>query len=163
MLAGPLNFTLPAGQRVVLVGTSGSGKSSLINALSVLWLIPAHCASTKPNCAISIRAHGETAQLGGAKPRSCLPRRYRKMSCWLARMREDGCNLFSTAHGSAGSAAASHGVDTVIGATNGLSWAAQRVAVARALLNPIRVNAAGRAGQRGGGRRVMAPPEPPRA
>lgn len=34
VLAGPLNFTLPAGQRVVLVGTSGSGKSSLLNALS---------------------------------------------------------------------------------------------------------------------------------
>ena len=34
MLAGPLNFTLSAGQRVVLVGKSGSGKSSLINALS---------------------------------------------------------------------------------------------------------------------------------
>ncbi|MGK9172689.1 cysteine/glutathione ABC transporter permease/ATP-binding protein CydD [Yokenella regensburgei] len=34
VLAGPLNFTLPAGQRVVLVGRSGSGKSSLINALS---------------------------------------------------------------------------------------------------------------------------------
>ncbi len=27
VLAGPLNFTLPAGQRVVLVGTSGSGKA----------------------------------------------------------------------------------------------------------------------------------------
>lgn len=26
MLAGPLNFTLPAGQRAVLVGRSGSGK-----------------------------------------------------------------------------------------------------------------------------------------
>ncbi len=34
VLAGPLNFTLSAGQRVVLVGTSGSGKSSLLNALS---------------------------------------------------------------------------------------------------------------------------------
>ena len=34
VLAGPLNFTLPAGQRVVLVGKSGSGKSSLMNALS---------------------------------------------------------------------------------------------------------------------------------
>ncbi len=34
VLAGPLNFTLAAGQRVVLVGKSGSGKSSLINALS---------------------------------------------------------------------------------------------------------------------------------
>ena len=34
ILAGPLNFTLPAGQRVVLVGKSGSGKSSLVNALS---------------------------------------------------------------------------------------------------------------------------------
>lgn len=34
VLAGPLSFTLAAGQRVVLVGKSGSGKSSLINALS---------------------------------------------------------------------------------------------------------------------------------
>lgn len=34
VLAGPLNFTLSAGQRVVLVGRSGSGKSSLINLLS---------------------------------------------------------------------------------------------------------------------------------
>ncbi|MGP3593194.1 heme ABC transporter permease/ATP-binding protein CydD [Vagococcus sp. WN89Y] len=34
VLAGPLDFSLPAGQRVVLVGRSGSGKSSLINLLS---------------------------------------------------------------------------------------------------------------------------------
>lgn len=33
VLAGPLNFTLAAGERAVLVGQSGSGKSSLINAL----------------------------------------------------------------------------------------------------------------------------------
>ncbi|QEM92285.1 cysteine/glutathione ABC transporter permease/ATP-binding protein CydD [Kosakonia radicincitans] len=33
-LAGPLNFTLAAGKRVVVVGKSGSGKSSLINVLS---------------------------------------------------------------------------------------------------------------------------------
>ena len=34
MLVGPLNFTLGAGQRAVLVGQSGSGKSSLLNALA---------------------------------------------------------------------------------------------------------------------------------
>ncbi len=33
VLAGPLNFSLPAGARVVLVGQSGSGKSSLLNTL----------------------------------------------------------------------------------------------------------------------------------
>ncbi len=33
-LAGPLDFTLAAGQRVVLVGQSGAGKSSLLNVLS---------------------------------------------------------------------------------------------------------------------------------
>lgn len=34
VLAGPLNFSLPAGQRVVLVGQSGAGKSSLLNVIS---------------------------------------------------------------------------------------------------------------------------------
>jgi len=34
LLAGPLSFTLASGQRVALVGQSGAGKSSLLNALS---------------------------------------------------------------------------------------------------------------------------------
>ncbi|MFB0709703.1 cysteine/glutathione ABC transporter permease/ATP-binding protein CydD [Buttiauxella noackiae] len=34
VLAGPLNFTLSGNQRVVLVGQSGAGKSSLLNVLS---------------------------------------------------------------------------------------------------------------------------------
>ena len=33
-LAGPLNFVVPAGKRVALVGQSGAGKSSLLNVLS---------------------------------------------------------------------------------------------------------------------------------
>lgn len=33
-LAGPLNFRLAAGERIVLVGQSGSGKSSLLNTLA---------------------------------------------------------------------------------------------------------------------------------
>ncbi|MGS9174474.1 ATP-binding cassette domain-containing protein, partial [Salmonella enterica subsp. enterica serovar Infantis] len=33
-LAGPLNFSLAAGERAVRVGRSGSGKSSLLNVLS---------------------------------------------------------------------------------------------------------------------------------
>jgi thiol reductant ABC exporter, CydD subunit len=33
-LVGPLNFTLQPGERIVLVGQSGSGKSSLLNALA---------------------------------------------------------------------------------------------------------------------------------
>jgi ATP-binding cassette subfamily C protein CydD len=64
VLAGPLNFTLPAGQRVVLVGTSGSGKSSLLNALSGLWPTPVHCGSTKPNCANSILTPGVNSSVG---------------------------------------------------------------------------------------------------
>ncbi|POP45903.1 cysteine/glutathione ABC transporter permease/ATP-binding protein CydD [Superficieibacter electus] len=34
VLAGPLNFDLTAGQRVVLIGLSGSGKTSLLNVLT---------------------------------------------------------------------------------------------------------------------------------
>lgn len=37
-LAGLLNFTLPAGQRAVLVGCSGLGKSLLLNALFGFFL-----------------------------------------------------------------------------------------------------------------------------
>lgn len=33
VLAGPLNFTIDAGQRIALVGKSGAGKTSLMNAL----------------------------------------------------------------------------------------------------------------------------------
>ncbi|KKF34985.1 cysteine/glutathione ABC transporter permease/ATP-binding protein CydD [Erwinia tracheiphila] len=33
LLAGPLNFTLSAGKRVVLIGQSGAGKTSLLNVL----------------------------------------------------------------------------------------------------------------------------------
>ena len=36
VLAGPLNFSLRAGERVVLVGQSGSGESSLLNTLKSL-------------------------------------------------------------------------------------------------------------------------------
>ncbi len=38
-LAGPLNFSLPAGKRVAIVGQSGAGKSSLLNLLLGFCLI----------------------------------------------------------------------------------------------------------------------------
>ena len=65
MLVGPLNFTLSAGQRAVLVGLSGSGKSSLLNALA--GFLP-YTGSLKVN---------------GVELRNLHPEGWRRMMSWV--------------------------------------------------------------------------------
>lgn len=140
VLAGPLNFTLSAGQRVVLVGISGSGKSSLLNALS------------------GFMAYTGSLQINGTELRSLEPDAWRKQLSWvgqnpqlpaatlrenvlLARpdAREDELqSVLDRAWVSEFLPMLPKGVDTVVGDQSaGLSVGqAQRIAVARALLNP---------------------------
>ena len=140
MLAGPLSFTLSAGQRVVLVGISGSGKSSLLNALS------------------GFMAYTGSLQINGTELRLLEPDAWRKQLSWvgqnpqlpastlrenvlLARpdAREDELqSVLDRAWVSEFLPMLPNGVDTVVGdQAAGLSVGqAQRIAVARALLNP---------------------------
>lgn len=143
MLVGPLNFTLNAGQRVVLVGQSGSGKSSLLNALA--GFLP-YSGSLKVN---------------GIELRHLQPESWHRLMSWVgqnpqlpaATLRENvllgnpeaseeqlhqalekaWVNEFLTQ--------LPDGVDTVVGEQSArLSVGqAQRVAVARALLAPCRL------------------------
>lgn len=143
ILAGPLNFSLPAGHRVVLVGTSGSGKTSLLNALA------------------GFMAYSGSLRINGAELRSLEPDAWRRQLSWvgqnpqlpaptlrenvlLARpdARENELNaVLDRAWVSEFLPTLPEGLDTVIGdQAAGLSVGqAQRVAVARALLNPCQL------------------------
>lgn len=140
VLAGPLNFTLSAGQRVVLVGISGSGKSSLLNALS------------------GFMAYTGSLQINGTELRSLEPDAWRRQLSWVgqnpqlpaATLRENVLLARPDAHEDELQSVLDrawvseflpmlpNGVDTVVGdQAAGLSVGqAQRIAVARALLNP---------------------------
>ncbi len=102
VLAGPLNFTLAAGQRAVLVGRSGSGKSSLLNVLSGFPLIGDRCELTALSFATCHLIPGVNSCHGSGKIRSFLPPRYAKTFCWLAPMpAKNSYKPHSTAPGSA--------------------------------------------------------------
>ncbi|MDY1036551.1 heme ABC transporter permease/ATP-binding protein CydD [Lelliottia sp. CFBP8978] len=140
VLAGPLNFTLSAGQRVVLVGTSGSGKSSLLNALS------------------GFMAYTGSLEINRTELRLLEPDAWRKQLSWVGQnpqlpastLRENVLLARPDAHESELQSVLDrawvseflpllpNGVDTVVGDQGaGLSVGqAQRIAVARALLNP---------------------------
>ena len=143
MLVGPLNFTLNAGQRVVLVGQSGSGKSSLLNALA--GFLP-YSGSLKVN---------------GIELRHLQPESWHRLMSWVgqnpqlpaATLRENVLLGNPEAseeqlHQALEKAWVNEflpqlpdGVDTVVGEQSArLSVGqAQRVAVARALLAPCRL------------------------
>src|SRR5690606_2945118 len=143
VLAGPLNFTLPAGQRVVLVGTSGSGKSSLLNALSGFM---AYTGSLRIN-KTELRELDPDAwrkQLSWVGQNPQLPAATLRENVLLARpdAREDELqSVLDRAWVSEFLPLLPQGVDTVVGDQSaGLSVGqAQRVAVARALLNPCQL------------------------
>lgn len=85
-LAGPLNFSLAAGARAVLVGRSGSGKSSLLNVLSGFLSYQALCVSTGSNFAIFRRNPGANISHGLDRTRNYLRRHYAKTYYWHVRM-----------------------------------------------------------------------------
>ncbi|MEN3258979.1 cysteine/glutathione ABC transporter permease/ATP-binding protein CydD [Sodalis endosymbiont of Spalangia cameroni] len=65
-LAGPLNFSLAAGQRVAIVGASGAGKSSLLGVL--LGFLP----------------YRGSLQVNGLELRALSPRRWRERLSWVS-------------------------------------------------------------------------------
>ena len=139
-LAGPLTFTLAAGSRVVLVGQSGAGKSSLLNVLS--GFLP---------------FRGQLL-INGVKLSELAPDEWRKLLSWVgqnpqlpaATLRDNvllGAPQADNARLQAALDNASvteflpllpDGINTVIGddAARLSVGQAQRVAVARALINP---------------------------
>ncbi|MDU7305579.1 MAG: ABC transporter ATP-binding protein/permease [Escherichia coli] len=139
-LAGPLNFTLPAGQRAVLVGRSGSGKSSLLNALS------------------GFLSYQGSLRINGIELRDLSPESWRKHLSWVGQnpqlpaatlrdnvllARPDASEqelqtALDNAWVSEFLPLLPQGIDSPVGdqAARLSVGQAQRVAVARALLNP---------------------------
>ncbi|WP_336218725.1 heme ABC transporter permease/ATP-binding protein CydD [Citrobacter amalonaticus] len=139
-LAGPLNFSLDAGKRVVLVGRSGSGKSSLLNALSGFL---SYQGSLRIN-GVELRdvsAQFWRKQLSWVGQNPQLPAATIRENVLLARPNASEQELraaLDSAWVSEFLPLLPQGVDTPVGDQAGrLSVGqAQRVAVARALLNP---------------------------
>lgn len=143
LLVGPLNFTLQAGQRAVLVGQSGSGKSSLLNALA--GFLP----------------YRGSLKINGVELRHLQPESWRQMMSWVgqnpqlpaATLRENVLLGNPEAserqlHQALEKAWVNEflpqlpdGIDTAVGEQSArLSVGqAQRVAVARALIAPCRL------------------------
>lgn len=143
VLAGPLNFTLAAGQRVVLVGQSGSGKSSLINALSGFL---SYAGSLQINgvelCELDPLVWRQQLSWVGQNPQ--LPAATLRDNVLLARPEasEEELNAaLDNAWVSEFLPMLPQGLDTPVGDQSArLSVGqAQRVAVARALLNPSKL------------------------
>lgn len=139
-LAGPLNFTLNAGQRVALVGQSGAGKSSLLNLL--LGFLP-YEGSIRINQQElrDISPESWRTQLSWVGQNPHLPEQTILDNIRLSRpdaLPEEITAVMEKAYVTDFIDALPDGVNTVVGdnAARLSVGQAQRIAVARALLNP---------------------------
>lgn len=143
LLAGPLTFTLTAGSRVVLVGQSGAGKSSLLHVLS--GFLPYRGRLSVNGIELSQLAPDEWRKLlswVGQNPQ--LPAATLRENVLLGAPEADDTRLqiaLDKASVTEFLPLLPAGVDTVIGddAARLSVGQAQRVALARALVNPCRL------------------------
>ncbi|WES70010.1 cysteine/glutathione ABC transporter permease/ATP-binding protein CydD [Superficieibacter sp. HKU1] len=143
VLAGPLNFDLAAGQRVVLVGQSGSGKSSLLNTLS--GFLPYEGSLLINDVELrELDPELWRQQLSWVGQNPQLPAATLRDNVLLAKpdaTEAELCSALERAWVNEFASQLPQGIDTPLGdQAGGLSVGqAQRVAVARALLTPCQL------------------------
>ncbi len=139
-LAGPLTFSIPAGQRIAIVGLSGAGKSSLLNAL--LGFLPYQGSVTVSGMELkSLRNDEWRKQLSWVGQNPHLPEQTLRANILLNQPDVSDEQLQSAidrAYVSEFLPLLTQGLETELGdsAARLSIGQAQRVAVARALLSP---------------------------
>lgn len=142
-LAGPLTFTVPAGQRIAIVGLSGAGKSSLLNAL--LGFLPYQGSLSASGIELkSLRNDEWRKQLSWVGQNPHLPEQTLRSNILLNQPNISEAQLQSAidrAYVNEFLPLLPEGLETELGdsAARLSVGQAQRVAVARALLSPCRL------------------------
>jgi len=142
-LAGPLNFDLPAGTRLAIVGLSGAGKSSLLNAL--LGFLPYQGSLQANGTELrDILSKDWRQHLGWVGQNPHLPEQTLRANILLNHPDASDDQLYSAikrAYVSEFLPLLPQGLDTELGdsAARLSVGQAQRVAVARALLSPCQM------------------------
>lgn len=143
VLAGPLDFTLPANQRIALVGLSGAGKSSLLNLL--LGFLPYRGSLLINGIELcELAAVNWRQQLGWVGQNPHLPAQTLRDNILLGDPQASEAQLQQAVEQAYVSEFLSHlpnglATDLGDGAARLSVGQAQRVAVARALLSPRRL------------------------
>lgn len=142
-LAGPLTFTVPAGQRIAIVGLSGAGKSSLLSAL--LGFLPYQGSLSASGIEVkSLRNDEWRKQLSWVGQNPHLPEQTLRSNILLNQPDISEAQLQSAinrAYVNEFLPLLPEGLETELGdsAARLSVGQAQRVAVARALLSPCRL------------------------